>query len=329
MSSLDPQTMPEQHILQQAAEWFATLSGDEVSDQDRAAWQRWFSSHTDHQLAWQYVERVGLRFSQAQGQAGSDEASRILKATRNERIHRRNLLGGSMAAIAGVMLWRYTPLSDYSQHLATALTADYKTATGETQELALADGGQLWLNTASAMNVHYTEHLRNIELHHGELLVQTAADSQQRPFVVTTTQGTLRALGTRFGVQNMHETSLLSVYEGAVEIITQSGNTATLRAGQSAHFSVTEIQQPGPVSDARQSWARGMVVAKSIPLKELVEELGRYRHGYLAVNPAVADLSVIGIYPTDNIDQALAMLEDALPIKIKRALPWWVTLEPE
>lgn len=41
----------------------------------------------------------------------------------------------------------------------------------------------------------------------------------------------------------------------------------------------------------------------------------------------VAKLSVMGVYPTNDMARALAMLESALPIRVKRSLSWWVTLE--
>ncbi|OUS32030.1 iron dicitrate transport regulator FecR, partial [Gammaproteobacteria bacterium 45_16_T64] len=43
--------------------------------------------------------------------------------------------------------------------------------------------------------------------------------------------------------------------------------------------------------------------------------------------PAVAELRVMGTYPADQPELTLAMLEKALPIKVNRLLPWWVTLE--
>ncbi|WP_052063720.1 hypothetical protein [Nitrincola sp. A-D6] len=70
-------------------------------------------------------------------------------------------------------------------------------------------------------------------------------------------------------------------------------------------------------------------MAEDIPLKELVSELARYRRGYLGINPAIANVRVMGAYPINNPDHCLAMLEDALPVRVNRLLPWWVTLEPE
>jgi transmembrane sensor len=38
-------------------------------------------------------------------------------------------------------------------------------------------------------------------------------------------------------------------------------------------------------------------------------------------------LPVIGSYPSTDPDRALRMLEGVLPIRIKRTLPWWVSIE--
>ncbi|MCY1371995.1 Protein FecR [compost metagenome] len=82
------------------------------------------------------------------------------------------------------------------------------------------------------------------------------------------------------------------------------------------------------MTQARQSWSKGVLLADDMPLGAFVQELSHYRHGHLAVAPEVADLRVVGSYPLHDSDQALAMLEGVLPIRVNRLLPWWVTLEP-
>jgi len=68
-------------------------------------------------------------------------------------------------------------------------------------------------------------------------------------------------------------------------------------------------------------------VADHITLKELITEVGRYRHGHLAVDPDIEELRVMGTYLVDQPDHLLTMLENVLPIKARFLLPWWVTLE--
>ena len=69
-----------------------------------------------------------------------------------------------------------------------------------------------------------------------------------------------------------------------------------------------------------------MLVADNMSLGDFVEELARYRSGYLACDPAVADLRVVGGFPLNQPDQALAMLEASLPVKVHETFPWWVTV---
>ena len=320
--------LPAHHILQQAAQWFATMLAEDVSQQERDQWQAWLNDHPEHQRAWRYVEQVGQRFQHAQQQAGATGARQIIDGTRSNRITRRTLVGGGLASMATWLIWSQTTLPGTARQLAHTLSADYRTATGEQRQLTLSDGGQLWLNTATAVDISYTDTIRHIKLRDGEILIETAKDALARPFVVTTLQGSLRALGTRFSVQQRDGDTQISVYEGAVEINISSGQRLTLQAGEHTAFSANEIDEPIKAQSSRVAWQQGLIVADNISLRELVDELSRYRHGYLAVDASVADLKVIGTYPIDKPDHTLAMLENALPIHARRVLPWWITLEP-
>lgn len=62
-------------------------------------------------------------------------------------------------------------------------------------------------------------------------------------------------------------------------------------------------------------------------LDDVVQELRRYRGGYLGIAPEVAGLRVFGSFPLRDTDDTLTMLASALPIRIQRTLPWWVSIE--
>jgi len=162
----------------------------------------------------------------------------------------------------------------------------------------------------------------------GEAFIDTAADPS-RPFVVETPQGRLRALGTRFTVRLDGEQTLLAVYEGAVQIRTRQGAGVTLQAGEQVRFSAEAPEPIQPADRAREAWRRGVLVAKNITLSEVATELRRYRHGRLGLDPEVADLRVFGNLPLTDTDDTLDMLASALPVRIRRTLPWWVSIEPE
>lgn len=328
MKEEEATALPPHPVLHQAAHWFAILSDAEVSGEDVRQWQSWLEDHPEHRRAWQYVEQVGKRFQLAQERAGRKGASTILNTSRRNRVTRRRLLEGGAIGLMAWLGWRYTPLPTVAQDLANTWTADYHTAVGEIRQFTLADGGQLWLNSDSAVDIRYQESVREIRLHQGEILIQTGKDPARRPFQVTNRHGTLRALGTRFTVQQRDTGTLLAVYEGAVAITTQQGATRTLHHNQQTVFDAHHVQVPGGAQRAREAWRNGLIVADNLPLEELAAELGRYRHGYLGVDPAVAKITVTGSFPAHKPDHALAMLADALPVRIQRRLPWWVSVVP-
>ena len=65
-----------------------------------------------------------------------------------------------------------------------------------------------------------------------------------------------------------------------------------------------------------------------MPLDEFIAELGGYRRGHLGVDPSVARLRVMGSFPLADTDQALAQLEEALPVRVQRRFDWWLTVVP-
>ncbi len=280
----DASGLPDHQVLQQAADWFATLAGDDVDDGQWRRWRGWLDAHPDHRRAWRYVEQVSQRFDQARRQAGEQDGPRLLERTANHRLTRRRLLAGGAAGLAACMIGAGTPLPDAGRRWASVITAGERSGVGEIRRLTLADGGLLWLNTASAVDIDYD--------------------------------------------RQYHHHSQLSVFEGAVEIRVAGGTGAVVRAGDQTTFTAGEIAPPLPAETARQAWADGVIVADDIAIGDLIAELARYRHGHLGLDPAIAHLRVIGTYPAHRPDLALAMLENALPVRARRLMPWWVTVGP-
>jgi len=316
--------------LKQAAHWYAVLRADDVTQDDHAAWHIWLDQHPEHRIAWQHVEAVSRRFQPLQTEEEQHAAVAALKAARKPNLSRRKVLNGA-AAIAGISLfswatWRHTPLSD----LVMAWAADHHTGVGDIREIVLADGSRLWLNTDSTVNVDYHPALRRLQLITGEILIQTASDSQlsKRPFVIDTEHGRLQALGTRFTVRLNQGETYLAVFEGAVKIRTESTRTSeVITAGWQTRFTQDGITESQPAERARQAWAQGILLADNMRLQDLVAELSRYRSGHLGVAPEIANLRVMGTYPINDPDRTLAMLEEILPVRVRHILPWWVTIE--
>jgi len=318
---------PDFDSLSQAAEWYATLRAEAVSDADRQAWQAWLQARPEHARAWRHIEAVGQVFAPLQASGRKRAAAAGLKAARKVAVSRRRALGGIAGLAAGGLLswlaWRHPPTSGWL----VALRAEHRTGTGEQRELALPDGSDVWLNTASALDVDYGSGARMLRLLAGEIFVTTAKDGAGRPFLVETRFGRMQALGTQFTVRLADADVRLDVFDGAVEVVNRAGRVQRVQAGERLVFDADRMSGTEPADRARQAWSRGVVVADDIPLQALVDELNRYRQGHLSVAPDVAALPAIGVYPATDPDRALALLERSLPIRVRQPLPWWTVIE--
>lgn len=328
-SSESLSSVPSHRVLQLAAEWFAVLDSGEATDTERSRWESWLAESAEHREAWRYVERVSRRFDPIKSSPQRQAALTAYQLASGMRVRRRQTLLGLAAlagsGLAGWSVWRNTALPE----LAMSWVADYRTGTGEIHDIMLPDGTHVWLNSLSAFNQDYQPDRRRLHLVRGEILIDTAADVHGRPFYVETPQGRLQALGTRFTVRLDSSETYLAVYEGAVEVrAADSGEIAVIPAGRQTRFTRTTLAATEAADPAREAWARGLLVARNIPLADVVRELRRYYPGHLSLAPEVAGLRVLGGYPVHDPDKVLTMLESVLPIRVQRTLSWWVSIEP-
>jgi len=307
-------------VAQQAVQWWLTLRGAPVSARQRAAWQQWRAQSPEHEAAWQRIESVGRQMAGI-----SLPLARATLAGPHAPRRRRSvqLLAGLVVAGGSFSLLRQTPAW-------RAWAADEVAGLGEQRRLALPDGGAVVLNTDSAINIRYGSAQRVVQLVRGEILVQTAADAQRRPFVVETALGRVRALGTRFTVRERAASVSVEVLQGAVELTPARAAQATqrLNAGEQGRFTALQAHSTGALDDAAGAWADGMLVAARMRLDDFLAELGRYRRGRLGCDPAVAHLRVSGAYPLADTDRVLAALTSALPVQVHFFSRYWVMVRP-
>jgi transmembrane sensor len=103
----------------------------------------------------------------------------------------------------------------------------YATAIGEQCSIALADGSTIELGARSRVRVHFTDKERDVEFLAGEALFGVAKDPA-RPFVVTTNNARVRAVGTQFDVHKRTSGTTVTVLEGHVVVYSPSGRSDPL-----------------------------------------------------------------------------------------------------
>lgn len=305
-------------VLDAAIAWQLCLDSGSGSAEERAEFARWHAADEEHARAWMQLHMLDQRFSAAAGPAR--QALLQSRAGMRQRVRRVGSGLASLVLVAGLFSW----VSAY-QSLGYWL-ADQRTATGEQRSLRLSDGTLISLNTHSAVDIRFDEKERLIVLHEGEISIETG-HKDDRPFIVATEDGRLRALGTRFLVRMEEQGTRLSVLQSAVAARPQdSGDEQVLHEGQQVLMNHDRLGAIAGLPLGVDAWTRGMLVVDNVRLSELVGELGRYRSGYLGVAPEVADLRITGSFPLNNTDLALTSLLPTLPVQIEQHTPWWVSV---
>lgn len=307
-------------ILKEAAGWLVRVQSENLSAADHAALDRWRARSTDHEAAWQRAEAMLRGFGQVPPRLGGQVLRQADRVQRRQVV--RLLSGLVVLAPAAWLGVRELPWREWR--------ADLRTSTGEQRRVELADGTQLVLNTASAVDIDYTPSQRVVWLRAGEILLTTGHDAApvSRPFLVQTAQGSLLALGTRFMVRDEGDRVRVAVFDGAVEVrpAHADASAVVLAAGQQTVFTTAGADAPAPADQMAATWVDGMLTVRNWRLTDLVDELGRYRRGVLRCDPAVAGLRVSGAFPLNDIDASLRLLEATLPVRVSRLTPWWTTV---
>ncbi|RSZ42771.1 FecR family protein [Variovorax sp. 553] len=313
-------------LLGEAADWMVRLQSGDMTELSLRQLEQWRTRSAAHAEAWRRAEAVMGTFEIVPKAIGRQTMQRLAGPGRRQALR---ALG--IAAVAAPVVWLAWRDPSVGTWIAS-WNADLHTAAGEQKTITLADGTRLVLNTSSAVDVVFTGAERRLRLRHGEILVTTSHDDPSpvdRPFIVQTAQGTVRALGTRFSVGVQGEGTRVALFEGSVRIrAEQNEQSLVLRAGEQTVFSATAIEPPRAASPTAALWEQGMLVASDMRLGAFAAELGRYRAGVLRCHPDVADLRVSGAFPLRDTDASLQLLQKTLPVRISTMTRYWVVIEP-
>nr|WP_320166062.1 FecR family protein [uncultured Methylophaga sp.] len=310
----ESQLLLEDEVLQQASQWFAILQSETVSAEEQQKWRDWLSLDPAHQLAWEQIEAIQAGFNQA---ANSSSSHYVLTRTTPKRVTAKTT---SIFSIAILVIVSLITLSVFTLYPVTSDKTQYTTAIGETRQITLADGTQLWLNTNSQVETQFSVDLRQINLLQGEVFISSGSDTayQHRPLVVDTEDGRLTALGTRFNVQYDNQKTTLSVFEGAVKTEPSHQTTSTITpAGKQTLFNQqTILKDTLPVDPIKEAWTKGILLANDMPLCEFIAEINRYQEPVIICPDELSSFRLMGSYPVNNIPRVLTAVETSLPVHI-------------
>ena len=296
----------------EAANWFARLRADDVSEQDRMHFEEWLEKDTANRKAYAEFER----FWSTTGSYARDPM--VAKAThsavaeipvprhvyepttRKPKQTRFFAIAASICitavGVATLVFWPYT-------------NSSYQTAIGEQRAISLPDGSRVTLNTDSLIRIHYTDTVRTIQLERGQAYFRVA--KEHRPFAVETKNRIVYAIGTAFDVYQDKADVVVTVAEGTV-LVTDPGALTNAKPAESSGKFVRASQRlllanGHPVTsttvetapmDRSIAWLSGKLVFNDEGLIQAVAEVNRYSKRHIVIGDAqLKTLRVSGVFP--------------------------------
>ena len=307
-------------IAAEAAVWIARLHGPDRSHRMERECLEWQALSAAHRLAferctdvWEAVPRVRLvdayatAASRGPATGSGGQALRFGGWRGGLALACAVLVAGG---VAGLELWRDAGV--------------YATGVGEQEQVLLADGTRMSLNTDTRVRVAIGSSQRAVAVEAGEALFEVAKDPT-RPFVVRVAGSEVVAVGTVFSVKlagrGAHADDALAVtlIQGQVTVRPASGSRTNgvapagplamqagermrlVKAAGGSNAPATE-QVDRPRIEQVTAWTRNQAIFDDASLADAVAEMNRYNRTPIVLvgDASLAKLRVSGQYRTGD-----------------------------
>ncbi|WP_168220430.1 FecR family protein [Azospirillum thermophilum] len=306
-------------LAEEAARRLVRLHSDAVTDAERRDTEAWLAARPENRKAFDSLRAVWSALDLLPG-SGAAAAAVPLPGHRFPGRRLSGRLAPPALLAAGLAL-----AALFGPATLDRLRSDHSTVAGERRTVTLADGSQVQLNTDSAIAVDFSGRNRRVTLRRGEAFFTVTPD-RSRPFEVVAMGAVTRVVGTRFAVRRMDEVTRVAVEEGTVEVRCPAGiatpeDGLRLTAGEAARYrsDACPTREAGVNVARATAWRDGRVVFDDRSLREVVDELNRYRPGpILLLAPDLAQRRVTGVFDIGDPDRALSAIEQVLPVRVRR-----------
>lgn len=298
-----------------ATEWVARLDRCEPDSRESAELEQWLAQDARHagaflraQAMWKSLDRVQILH-----RPGGDSVPLAWYQTVSRRAMLRNaaIAGGAglaAAAAAGIAFLRTG-----QNQIATPV--------GEIRRVPLLDGSLAAVNTDSELIIDFKSDLREVTLQKGEVWFDVAKD-RKRPFVVTTGDVRVRAVGTAFSVRKREDGADVLVTEGVVETWSAGGESEKRLVMAGSRVFVSDIAGPSgvvPASaqiDRTLAWREGEIALDGETLTDAAAEFNRYNERKLTVDPSLTNERLVGWFHTNEPDTFARAAATVLKLKV-------------
>jgi len=303
------------------------MLSEDVSEDDRRVLDEWLASSRENREAFAAFEALIARADEAMDESACAALEADLEEFARAPATPRRRFAGAAAALAMAASLMVFALFFIPRIGPEPPPSVYATAKGEIEEIALADGGAVTLNTDTIVEIDYDRDRRAVTVVGGEAFFEVRRDPD-RPFVVSAGEVVATVVGTNFDVYTDQTETVIRVFEGVVEVsLAGVGAGAGARASmvkaglraRARHGDAQLVVEPFDAEGAL-SWIKGFVIYDAASLADVVADLNRYYEVGLRIDGAeIAALPVSGRFNLRDQQATIEALKVALSLESRRS----------
>lgn len=295
----------KRHALEEAMDWLLRLKDELECPRAAADFKAWLDRSERNRTAWRSALKTWALLGEVEPRHAHlwrQESADVVPLPRR----RRWVAATALALAASLLLFLAAPT------LMIRLQADFRTGTGESRVVTLADGSAVNLSAGSAIDVEMTPEGRRVRLLAGQAFFDVAHDAG-RPFTVEAGAARVAVLGTAFDVALDEAATTVQLARGAVGI---SGDGTSREVAEMAPGDVATVDgKTGVIIRATMpleeigAWRSGRLFVEDVTIDSVVARLQRYHSAWISVpDRALGRQRVTGLYDLNDPDRALNAL---------------------
>jgi len=300
MTDLQPtdHTQPateENTLTEEAAAWFLRMQQSDGNDAEQKAFETWLSRSEAHRAEYQQYVRLWHNLDHLERKPQKPTRTAVISMF-------------VLTLIFGALLW----ISRIEEVIVTAI--------GEHQQINLADGTVIDINTDTKLRLSLYGLTRKVTIERGEALFKIGHE-RLRAFEVYAGNGVIRDIGTEFNVIQENDKTTVAVLEGAVEISLNGQVHAprTVHDGQLASYTQRDISDISAAdAEAITAWRKNRLIFHDTLLNEVVRQINRYHiRPVMLAEPRLNALRVSGEFNATNRDGLIQALKSLFMLSSK------------
>ncbi|WP_042703457.1 FecR family protein [Azospirillum sp. B506] len=323
--------MPPSHpsdddrVTEEAADWCLRLQASDVSDADRAAFERWCLADPRHLAEFDAMREIWGLSASLRPRATIDpertapphpvDGATSVAVIRNPSRRRRFAMAACIAAALAACWPVGWSVGLLPGRVALFLGSDRH------RMVELPDGSAVDLNVHTTLYFAQFRDRRSVLMDHGEAYFAVAHDAG-RPFTVHTAGHQVRVTGTRFNVWANDGDLSVTLTEGSVTVASATapgGEPLRLTPGQQGRFARDALFGSIARVDPQRvlSWREGRLEFDNITLAEAVPLLNPYLSRPLRLaDRKVGAMRIGGVYDVADLDRVAESLPRVLPVTL-------------